>query len=127
MRLGQHMPPVLAGAVRDCLASVPVGRRLTRISIDQNANLCFNSKDMGYEVRLGPPEQLREKFVLLAALENRLPDVRRDCEYIDVSCLEAPAWKPRTVNLAHSGESAPPAQARPSEGLPNGRGGLAQD
>ncbi|HOQ29919.1 MAG TPA: FtsQ-type POTRA domain-containing protein, partial [Armatimonadota bacterium] len=102
-------------------------RGVPRISIDQNGNLCFNSAELGYQVRLGPAVQLKEKLALLAALERSLPDIRDRCQYIDLSCLEAPAWKPKKVALAtndHAGESRPVA---PSGETLHGRGGFAQD
>lgn len=99
---GSKIPAAAAKSVAACIAAASKAPRqeLARISIDQNGNLCFNTRDAGCEVRLGPPEQLPEKFSLLSALEDSRPDIRRDGEYIDLSCPEAPAWKPRLTSIA---------------------------
>lgn len=129
LQLGGRIDEERARALRafmEAAADYPQ-RGVPRVSIDQNGNLCLNSTGLGYQVRLGPAVQLKEKLALLAALERSLPDIRERCQYIDLSCLEAPAWKPRKVALAtndHAGESRP--VALPGETL-HGRGGLAQD
>ncbi len=131
LRFGKVLDRKLATALRDCLAAAKEAapqHQIARISIDQNGNLCFNSDDVGYEVRLGPPEQLSEKLTLLTALERSLPDIGRDCEYIDLSCPEAPAWKPKQVNLAAGAASAGAfGPTGVAEGTPHGRGRFTQD
>jgi len=129
LRPGDRLGPEVARALRECLAAAAAAHRqsIARISIDQNGNLCFNSREKAYAVRLGPPEHLPEKFALLAALERSLPDVRRDCEYIDLSCPEAPAWKPKLVSFAASGPPGQVGNVGTSEGSLHGRGRSAQD
>lgn len=129
LRLGARVDLEKTRALRAFVeaAAAHPRRGVPRVSIDQNANLCFNSAELGYQVRLGPAVQLKEKLALLAALERSLPDIRERCEYIDLSCPEAPAWKPRKVALAasgHAGASRP--VALPGDTL-HGRGGFAQD
>ena len=77
----------------DAAADYPQ-RGVPRVSIDQNGNLCLNMGP-GYQVRPGPAVQLKEKLPPLPRWSAAYPISAR-CQYIDLSCLEAPAWKPRS-------------------------------
>lgn len=99
LRLGDRLPEKLTRTLNRCLAAgkkaMPT-ETIGRISIDPNGNLCLNRVTLAYEVRLGPPERLDDKLALLVALEQCLPEMRRNSEYVDLSCPEAPAWKPKS-------------------------------
>ncbi|MBI3946184.1 MAG: FtsQ-type POTRA domain-containing protein [Armatimonadetes bacterium] len=130
LRPGDRIPAEAARVLRECLAAAATaipGQQLARVSIDQNGNLCFNRGAVAHEVRIGPPEQLSEKLALLAALEQSLPDIRSDCEYIDLSCPEAPAWKPRPPGVAPRGPRHATAPAGAGEDAPHVGRGIAQD
>ncbi len=67
----------------------------SKISVDQNANICLNRAD-NLQILLGQPEALPQKVALAeAAVEASGGTIARRAAYIDVSCPELPVWKPR--------------------------------
>jgi cell division septal protein FtsQ len=67
----------------------------SKISVDQNANICLNRADK-LQILLGQPEALPQKVALAeAAVEANGGTIARRAAYIDVSCPELPVWKPR--------------------------------
>ncbi|MDH7571525.1 MAG: FtsQ-type POTRA domain-containing protein [Armatimonadota bacterium] len=108
MKLGQRLNADTLQVLRECLDAC---RRVcapekARFAIDQIGNVCFNRTGVPYPVRLGSREQLAEKFALLSSLELSMPELRNECEYIDLSCLEAPAWKPKALAVVAKGAGA---------------------
>lgn len=74
------------------LAEQEKGFRVAKITIDQNNDLCLNVRD-GVGIRLGQPERLDEKLEVARRLVEQVAEVRNGAEYVDVTCLEAPAFK----------------------------------
>lgn len=68
----------------------PVSKDISKISVDQNGNLCLNIKD-GVEVRLGQPDKLYEKLAYLDKTRTSDPQTYQQAQYLDLSCLDAPA------------------------------------
>ncbi len=67
----------------------------SKISVDQNANICLNRADK-LQILLGQPEGMPQKVALAeAAVEANGGTIARRAAYIDVSCPELPVWKPR--------------------------------
>ena len=65
-----------------------------KIEVDQNGNLCLNRQ--GYpRILLGQPDSLSQKVALVqAALAADGGAIRQHSAYIDVSCLQQPAFMP---------------------------------
>lgn len=70
------------------------GIPVTRITVDPSGELCLNVKD-GFPIKLGRPERLPLKIKIIAKMLDEIPDVVQDGEYIDISCPEAPVYKPK--------------------------------
>ena len=72
-------------------------RRLpvSKISVDHAGVICLNMEG-GFYVKLGQPDDISRKMSLLRTALIRKPSLVRDAAYIDVSCPDAPVWKPRT-------------------------------
>jgi len=66
----------------------------SEISVDRNGDLCLNTCD-GLEVRLGQPVQLADKLEKVEQAIAQIPVIRKDAEYIDVTCPQEPAFKPK--------------------------------
>lgn len=67
----------------------------SKISVDQNANICLNRPD-NLQILLGQPEFLPQKVALAeAAVAANGGTIARRAAYIDVSCPDLPVWKPR--------------------------------
>jgi len=67
-----------------------------KISVDQNGDLCLNVRGK-YEVKLGQPDALLAKIRTVIETERKAGG-QGAVEYIDVSCPEAPAYKPRKID-----------------------------
>ncbi len=68
----------------------------SKISVDQNANICLNRKD-NLQILLGQPEGLPQKIALAeAAVAANGGTIAHRAAYIDVSCPDLPVWKPRS-------------------------------
>lgn len=63
-----------------------------KITVDQSSYLCLNISE-GFVVKLGRPEHLAEKIGIAAQTMKRIPDLAEHGEYLDITCLEAPAVK----------------------------------
>ncbi len=66
--------------------------QVVKIAVDQNGDLCLNVSD-GFEIRLGRPERLAEKLGIAAKMLNQYPELRQRGGYINITCVEAPAFK----------------------------------
>ena len=72
--------------------------RGAKIVVDQNLNLCLNSR--GPQVRLGQADSLPWKMALAsAALSAYGGALSARAAYIDVSCPQQPVWRPRAAAL----------------------------
>ncbi len=68
-----------------------------KIAVDQNLNLCLNSRGRP-QVRLGQPDALPWKMALAsAALSAYGGALSARAAYIDVSCPQQPVWRPRAM------------------------------
>ena len=66
-----------------------------KITVDQNLNLCLNSKN-NLQIRLGQSDSLPQKVALAAATVNAEGGaLARQAVYIDVSSLRQPVYMPR--------------------------------
>ena len=84
-----------------------------KITVDQNRNLCLNSKDR-LQIRLGQPDALPLKVALAAATVTANGGaLARTAAYIDVSCPRQPVFMPRkdAGRNAADDEQAEPEQA----------------
>lgn len=61
-----------------------------KITVDQNNDLCLNVRD-GLLIRLGQPQHIEDKL----DKAKQTMELGTDLEYVDVTCPEAPAFKPR--------------------------------
>jgi hypothetical protein len=71
--------------------------KIDKISVDPVGNLCLNIGSDFY-VKLGQPVEIPEKLATLS--EKILPALLEKGEqvlYIDITCYEKPAWKPKPV------------------------------
>jgi len=66
-----------------------------KITVDQNLNLCLNSKD-NLQIRLGQSDFLPQKVALAdAAMSADGGALAREAAFLDVSSLQQPVYKPR--------------------------------
>lgn len=70
----------------------PSAREISKISVDQNHNICLNIKD-GVEVKLGQPERIPFKLAYLQRARAQAPQDYARAEYFDLSCPEVPSVK----------------------------------
>ncbi len=76
--------------------------RGAKIAVDQNLNLCLNSRGRP-QVRLGQPDSLPWKIALAsAALSAGGGALSQRAAYIDVSCPQQPVWRARPAGDAAS-------------------------
>ncbi len=61
-----------------------------KITVDQNNDLCLNDRD-GLLIRLGQPQDIEDKLEKAMQTIDLVPDL----DYVDVTCPEAPAFKPK--------------------------------
>ncbi len=67
----------------------------TKITVDQNLNLCLNRRD-NLQIRLGQPDSLPLKVALAdATVTADGGALARQATYIDVSCPQQPVYMPR--------------------------------
>ncbi|MDO8683905.1 MAG: FtsQ-type POTRA domain-containing protein [Armatimonadota bacterium] len=77
------------------------GFRIEKISVDPGNNMCLNMVS-GLCVKLGPPDDLGRKFAnLKTVLAARQPEIATDALYVDLSCITAPAWKPKNASVTY--------------------------
>ncbi len=67
--------------------------KVRKISVDRLGNLCLNMGSDFY-VKLGQPVEISKKLATLSKILYR-PEFGNGVEYIDVSCSDAPVWKPK--------------------------------
>ena len=68
---------------------------LGSVKVDQNANLCLNSKDH-FQVKFGQPDGIDLKIaVAVKALEADSGRIAREALYVDVSSPNQPVWRPQ--------------------------------
>ena len=79
--------------------------QLTKIEVDQNADICLNMKD-SLVIRFGQSEDLSAKMVLLRHIFVADPGIAGEVESIDLRCPEAPSCTPR-VAVGNAPERVP--------------------
>lgn len=67
---------------------------IEQITVDREGNLCLNMKDGHPPVRIGDSTSLSEKMIRTAQLWMH-PEIVKQAEYLDVSCVDKPVWKRR--------------------------------
>ncbi len=83
--------PAFKLASRCLRLAQPFGKLSVRkITVDPNNDLCLNVQD-GILIRLGQPQQMEGKLEKAEQTINLVPHL----EYVDVTCPEAPALKPK--------------------------------
>lgn len=95
VHLGEPLRSPAVDAGFECLNLA--SRRLpetTGVAVDAHLGMCLNIGAL--EIRLGQPDQLREKIELAGALLQQKPEILATGEYLDVSVPASPAWKPRS-------------------------------
>lgn len=92
--LGRPIREAALNSAKECLLLAQAKKVFQgiRITVDRKSDLCLNVRD-GFQVRLGRPEQLARKFDLAEQVVKQTPGFQNRGEYIDVTCLEAPAFK----------------------------------
>lgn len=85
----QYALDALACARREKLA-------VTKISVDHVGDICLNMED-GFYVKLGQPDEIPRKMAILRSALVCKPSIGREAVYIDLSCPNAPVWKPKSV------------------------------
>ena len=77
--------------VRQCRAA---GHRVSKISVDRAGNLCLNIGSRFY-VKLGQPVEIPKKLANLSRILSAQPEIGEKAQYIDLSCSDRPAWRPK--------------------------------
>lgn len=86
------------GNAMACMECSPsLSRRISKISVDRAGNVCLNMGSDFY-VKLGQPVDIGQKMSKLSELIAAEPDIGKRVEYINVSCYEYPALKPKPAN-----------------------------
>jgi cell division septal protein FtsQ len=67
---------------------------VTQIVVDREGNLCLNMKRGLPQVKIGDNVALPQKMRRTAELWTQ-PHIVEQAEYLDVSCVDRPVWKPR--------------------------------
>lgn len=90
--LGKQIRAPAFHAATNCLQlAIRLGKfSVRKITVDQNNDLCLNVQD-GLLIRLGQPLHLEDKLDKARQTIELVPDL----EYVDVTCPEAPAFKPK--------------------------------
>jgi len=92
--LGRPIPGMKAFALREglCALAQNTNLKVKTLVVDEHGCLAAHLVT-GTQLRLGPPEELERKLLLVkAAIASLGPS--RPAEYFDVSVPEAPIWKP---------------------------------
>lgn len=92
--LGRPIRDPAFDSAKECLLLAQAKKvfRGIRITVDQKSDLCLNVRD-DFQVKLGRPEQLARKLDYAEQVIQQSPEFQKRGEYIDVTCLEAPAYK----------------------------------
>ncbi len=84
----------LDSAIR-CIESGPeLAGRIAKISVDRAGNLCLNIGSDFY-VKLGQPIEIPQKMRELTRMLAAQPEIGDKVEYINLSCYDRPAIKPK--------------------------------
>jgi len=67
---------------------------VTQIVVDREGNLCLNMRRGLPQVKIGDGMALPQKMLRTAELWTE-PQIVQQAEYLDVSCVDKPVWKPR--------------------------------
>lgn len=67
---------------------------VAQIVVDREGNLCLNMREGLPLVRIGDSTELPRKMMRTAELWTQ-PQIVQQAEYLDVSCVDKPVWKPR--------------------------------
>lgn len=67
---------------------------IAKITVDREGNLCLNMREGLPPVRIGDGTALSEKMMRAAELWTHSQIIQK-AEYLDVSCVDRPVWKPR--------------------------------
>lgn len=67
---------------------------VAQIVVDREGNLCLNMRRGLPQVRIGDSAELPQKMLRTAELWTQ-PQIVQRAEYLDVSCVDKPVWKPR--------------------------------
>lgn len=67
---------------------------VVQIVVDREGNLCLNMREGLPPVKIGDSTELPRKMMRTAELWTQLQIIRQ-AEYLDVSCVDKPVWKPR--------------------------------
>lgn len=78
---------------------------ISKIHIDQNANLCLNMHD-AMPINLGQTDNLHWKISYVRSLYTVNPDVARDLLAVDLSCPREPVCTPRRAPAVNNGVTA---------------------
>lgn len=68
---------------------------VAQIEVDREGNLCLNMRRGLPQVKIGDSAELPQKMLRTAELWTQ-PQIVQQAEYLDVSCIDKPVWKPRT-------------------------------
>lgn len=67
---------------------------VAQIVVDREGNLCLNMREGWPLVKIGDSTELPRKMMRTAELWAQ-PQIVQQAEYLDVSCVDRPVWKPR--------------------------------
>ncbi len=67
---------------------------VAQIVVDREGNLCLNMREGLPLVKIGDSTELPRKMMRTAELWTQ-PQIIRQAEYLDVSCVDRPVWKPK--------------------------------
>ncbi|MER3474489.1 MAG: hypothetical protein C4335_10765 [Armatimonadota bacterium] len=67
---------------------------IAQITVDREGNLCLNMRDGLPPVRIGDGTALSAKMMRTAEMWTQ-SQIIQQAEYLDVSCVDRPVWKPR--------------------------------
>jgi len=67
---------------------------VAKISVDPLGDMCLNMES-GFYVKLGQPDEIARKMAILRNTLAYRPSIGREAVYIDLSCPNAPVWKPK--------------------------------
>lgn len=111
---------VALSAVSLAHASKPVP--ITKIEVDQNADICLNMKD-NVAIRLGAAEDIGAKLALVTRIYNDKPDIGSLVQSIDLRSPESPSCVPRAAAKDASPDAVTQIQPLLDEGT---KGGLSR-
>lgn len=104
IRVDTPLPVVLGRAVRNkpVQTALEILHRyvpeyqlpVAQIVVDREGNLCLNMREGLPLVKIGDSTGLPQKMMRTAELWTQ-PQIVQQAEYLDVSCVDKPVWKPR--------------------------------